>query len=75
MITTLTPLILAATDDGTGVDQGPVGFIAIAFVAICVVLLIVDMMRRIRRVRIRDEVAAKLDAEQAAQAAQAQGDK
>jgi hypothetical protein len=61
---TIASAILAATEDDA-VDVGPIGFIAIAFVAVCVVLLIMDMTRRIRRARIRDEVAAKLDAEQA----------
>ena len=62
---TLASTVLAATDEDV-VDVGPIGFIAIAFVAVCVILLILDMTRRIRRTRIRDEVAAKLDAEQAA---------
>jgi hypothetical protein len=61
---TLASAVLAVTEDDA-VDVGPIGFIAIAFVAVCVVLLIMDMTRRIRRARIRDEVAAKLDAEQA----------
>lgn len=61
---TLASTVLAVTEDDA-VDVGPIGFIAIAFVAVCVVLLIMDMTRRIRRARIRDEVAAKLDAEQA----------
>lgn len=61
--------VLAVSDsDGTGVDTGPVEFIAIAFIAVCVILLIIDMTRRIRRSKMRDEIAAKLDAEQAEQA-------
>jgi hypothetical protein len=48
------------------IDPGPIGFIAIAVVAIGAVLLILDMVRRIRRTRIRAEVAAMLDAEVAA---------
>jgi hypothetical protein len=60
--------VLAVGPDTTQVvvDPGPIGFIAIAFVAIGAVLLTLDMVRRIRRTRIRDEVTAKLDAEQAA---------
>jgi len=61
---TIASAVLAVTEDDA-VDVGPIGFIAIAFVALCVILLILDMTRRIRRARIRDEVAAKLDAEQA----------
>ncbi|AYG02596.1 hypothetical protein [Gryllotalpicola protaetiae] len=44
---------------------GPWGFIAFFGVAVVVLLLIIDMTRRIRRVRYRAEVAEKLDAEQA----------
>lgn len=50
--------------DQINIDPGPIGFIAIAFVAVGAILLTLDMVRRIRRTRIRDEVAAKLDAEQ-----------
>ena len=49
--------------DPTNIDPGPVGFIAIAFVAIAVILLTLDMVRRIRRTRLRAEITAKLDAE------------
>ncbi len=45
---------------------GPWGFAAIFAVGIVVLLLIIDMTRRIRRVRYRAEVAEKLDAEEAA---------
>ena len=44
---------------------GPWGFIAFFGVAVVVLLLIIDMTRRIRRVRYRAEVNEKLDAEQA----------
>ena len=50
------------------IDPGPIGFIAIAVVAIGAVLLILDMVRRIRRTRIRAEVTAMLDAEVSAAA-------
>jgi hypothetical protein len=43
---------------------GPWGFIAFFGVAVVVLLLVIDMTRRIRRVRYRAEVNAKLDAEQ-----------
>lgn len=51
----------------TSIDPGPVGFIAIALVAVAVILLTLDMVRRIRRTRIRAEVTAMLDAEQSGQ--------
>jgi flagellar biosynthesis/type III secretory pathway M-ring protein FliF/YscJ len=54
------------------VTPGPWGFVAIAFLAAAVVFLIWDMMRRIRRARIRSEVGEQLDAEEAA-ARQAEG--
>lgn len=46
---------------------GPWGFGAIFGVGIVVALLLVDMTRRIRRVRYRAEVNEKLDAEQQAE--------
>jgi hypothetical protein len=48
------------------VTPGVVGFLATFFVAIVTVLLIWDMVRRIRRQRYQAEIEAKLDAEQAA---------
>jgi hypothetical protein len=51
---------------------GPWGFIAFFGVAVVVLLLIIDMTRRIRRVRYRAEVNEKLDAE--ARAAEAPRD-
>jgi len=45
------------------VTPGPGGFVAIAFLAVAVVLLVWDMLRRIRRARYREEVVAELDAE------------
>lgn len=48
------------------VTPGPWGFVAIAFIALAVVLLVWDMMRRIRRARIRSEVDEQLDTEEAA---------
>ena len=54
------------TVDPDLVTPGPWGFVAIAFVALAVVLLVADMLRRIRRGRYRDEVREQLDAEEAA---------
>jgi zona occludens toxin (predicted ATPase) len=42
-----------------------VGFLVTFAIAVVVVLLVIDMTRRIRRVRYRAEIAEKLDAEQA----------
>ncbi len=60
-----TALILAEEIDPTGVTPGVVGFIITAAVAISAVFLILDMNRRMRRLRYRDEAAANIDAEQA----------
>ncbi|MFT4258839.1 hypothetical protein [Microbacterium sp.] len=48
------------------VTPGFVGFAAVAFLVVVVILLVADMNRRIRRVRYREEVRAELDAEEAA---------
>jgi hypothetical protein len=48
------------------VSPGFVGFAATLLVAIVTVILVWDMVRRIRRQRYRAEIEAKLDAEQAA---------
>lgn len=57
-----TPAPGAPNDDQ--VTPGYVGFIVTFLLAVVVVLLIIDMVRRIRRVRYRAEIAEKLDAEQ-----------
>ncbi|CAM5344839.1 hypothetical protein [Leifsonia shinshuensis] len=46
------------------VTPGVVGFTVTFLIAIAAVLLILDMTRRIRRLRYREEIAQKLDAEQ-----------
>ncbi len=51
--------------DPNTVTPGVEGFIAIAVVAIMVIFLLVDMTRRIRRVRYRGEVREMLEAERA----------
>jgi hypothetical protein len=48
------------------VTPGVVGFLATLLVAMITILLIWDMVRRIRRQRYQGEIEAKLDAEQAA---------
>ena len=46
------------------VTPGLVGFLITFLIAVAVVLLILDMVRRIRRVRYRDEIRQLLDDEQ-----------
>jgi uncharacterized membrane protein len=60
------------TGDENAVTPGVVGFIATAFIAIMTVLLIVDMTRRIRKVRYRAEAQEKIAAEQAEKVSPAQ---
>lgn len=52
--------------DPTTVTPGWVGFVITFGIALLTVLLIVDMTRRVRRVRYRSEVREKLAAEEAA---------
>jgi len=54
------------TGDPNLITPGVWGFVAILAVAIATVLLIIDMTRRIRRSRYREEVRIKLEAEQVA---------
>ena len=50
--------------DPTTVTPGVAGFLITFAVAAIVVLLVLDMTRRIRRVRYRGEVSERLDAEE-----------
>ena len=50
------------------VTPGPWGFLVIALLAVVVILLITDMMRRIRRGRVRADIREELDAEEKAEA-------
>ena len=50
--------------DGDSVTPGWVGFIFIFAIAVATVFLIIDMTRRIRRVRYRGEIREKLAAEE-----------
>jgi hypothetical protein len=61
-VTTPSPTPTAEFDPDT-VSPGPLGFLAIFFVAVVVLLLMVDMTRRIRRTRYREEIRARLEAE------------
>jgi hypothetical protein len=53
------------TGDENAVTPGVVGFAATAFIAVITVLLLIDMTRRVRRVRYRAEIQEKLAAEAA----------
>ena len=55
----------AYTGNTNLITPGVWGFIAILLVAIVTILLLIDMTRRIRRSRYREEVRLKLEAEQA----------
>jgi hypothetical protein len=57
------------TVDPTLVTPGPIGFVVIAVLALAVIVLVWDMMRRIRRGRVRADINEELDAEQQAAAA------
>ncbi|TIH37139.1 hypothetical protein D4765_08980 [Subtercola vilae] len=66
-----TPTPTPTTDPNYNPDTvtpGTIGFVITLFVAVAAVLLIIDMVRRIRRVNLRQQVTEKLDAEAAAAA-------
>lgn len=52
------------TVPASAVNPGPLGFLAIALLAVVSVLLVIDMQRRIRRSRYRNEINEQLDAEE-----------
>ncbi len=62
-----------STPDPDTVTPGVVGFLAIAFIAIATILLILDMLRRVRRTRYRGEVREQLERERAAAEAEENG--
>ena len=57
----------AFTGDEDSISPGWIGFALTFLVAITVVFLLIDMNRRVRRVRYRDEIRAKIAAEQGEQ--------
>ncbi|WP_448005371.1 hypothetical protein [Agromyces bauzanensis] len=66
MIAAAVPLLVRAEEeefDPNLVTPGVVGFVATFLVMVVVVLLILDMVRRIRRVNYRAEVRQQLEAE------------
>ena len=54
-------LIPAIEVDPNSVTPGVIGFVVTFAVMMAVVLLVLDMVRRVRRVRYRSEIAEKLD--------------
>ncbi|WP_426320343.1 hypothetical protein [Microbacterium sp. E-13] len=65
--TTPTPTPTSPVDPNL-VTPGVWGFVITAFVALAVIFLVWDMMRRIRRGRVRADIQEELDAEAAAEA-------
>lgn len=63
--TTPTPTPTPAVDPDL-VSPGVVGFLFTALIAIAVIFLVWDMMRRIRRGRVRADIQEQLDAEEQA---------
>jgi hypothetical protein len=59
------PLIPPIEVDPNLVTPGIAGFVAIALVTVAAILLIIDMSRRVRRVRYRGELRERLKAEAA----------
>ncbi len=69
-----TPAPTETTDPAaTFYSPGTLGFIMTFIVVVAAVALIFDMVRRVRKVRYRADITAKLDAESAEQAADAKG--
>jgi len=60
------------TGNEDAVTPGVIGFVATFFIAALTVLLLVDMTRRVRRVRYRAEIQEKLEAEKAENTAKEQ---
>lgn len=56
----------------TSVTPGVWGFVTIAALGVAVILLVLDMIRRLRRVNYRAEIRERIAAEQAEQAEQAE---
>lgn len=63
---TPTPTPSPSDVDPLLVTPGPWGFAVIALVGVAVILLVWDMLRRIRRGRYRSEIREQLDAEEQA---------
>lgn len=61
--TELTPSPTPTIVDANVVSPGPWGFAATAFVALATIGLIYDAVRRMRKIRYKDEIDARLEAE------------
>jgi hypothetical protein len=59
----LAPAQGGSTPDPDTVTPGVAGFLAIAFIALATILLVLDMLRRVRRTRYRGEVREQLERE------------
>ncbi|GAB3803483.1 hypothetical protein GCM10028798_22450 [Humibacter antri] len=66
LLLAVTPTPTPKTPNADLVTPGVWGFVITLLIAVATIVLIWDMMRRIRRTRYRAEVNAKLDAEEAA---------
>ncbi|WP_066040439.1 hypothetical protein [Herbiconiux solani] len=66
----VTVLADVTTPDPDTVTPGIIGFVATFGIALITLFLIIDMVRRVRRVNYRAQVREELEAELAAQAAQ-----
>ena len=73
LLADLTPSPTPTSVSDDTVTPGPIGFLAIAFVAFVTIGLIYDAIRRLRRLRYRQEIVERLEAE-AAEAAEAAGE-
>lgn len=62
LASTPSPSSTTAPED-TFYSPGTIGFLAVFGVTVGAILLIFDMVRRVRRVRYRAEISSKLDAE------------
>ncbi len=58
-------LLAAEKIDPNLASAGPVLFVATVFIGVATLLLVMDMARRIRRTKMREDIKNKLDAEAA----------
>ena len=65
MVAAATPSPKPTTPPADQVTPGVWGFVIIFAIGVVTILLVWDMMRRVRRTRYRSEVNARLDAEEA----------
>jgi hypothetical protein len=63
----LVPMQGDSTPDPDTVTPGVFGFLAILFVAVATILLVLDMLRRVRRTRYRGEVREQIERERQGQ--------